>query len=136
MPIAYLGREWGRQALATLRSDPRVREAVAGLNVSVLTRITGAPEGRYAWLYATFDDGQVEGKMGKDDTALADLPEPAFTITGPYEVFAAIQRGEMSEHRAFLSGQLHVEGNRLKALRLLGPLSTVTGVLAQIECQT
>jgi len=136
LPIAYLGREWGRQALATLRSDPRVKEAVEGLNVSVLTRITGAPEGRYAWLYATFDDGKVEGSMGKDDSGLEALPAPAFTITGPYEVFASIQRGELTEHRAFLSGQLQVDGNRLKALRLLGPLSTVTGVLAKIECET
>ncbi|MCA1819482.1 MAG: SCP2 sterol-binding domain-containing protein [Thermoplasmatota archaeon] len=136
--MPYLGPEWGRKALEALRSDPRVREAVQGISVSVLTRVTGAAGRRYDWLYASFDAGALaDASMGHDgDEAFAKLPAATFTITGPYEVFAAIQRGELTEKRAVLSGRLHVRGNRLKAIRYMGPLETVTEVLAEIPCQT
>lgn len=135
--VPYLGPAWGKRALEVLRTDARVLAAVQGIEVSILTRITDVPEGRYHWLYAAFDGkGLGDARMGDDDAELETLPPPTFTITGPYGTFAAIQRGEVTEHRAFLTGRLHVKGNRLKALRHMGSLETVTKALAGIPCET
>jgi len=138
LTVPYLGPGWGRLALERLRTDPRVGEAVQGLSVRVLTKVRDAPPGRYAWLYAAFEGGSLaEGRMGHDgDGQLDALPAPTFTIEGPYEAFAAVQRGEVTERRALLSGRLKLHGSRLTALRLMARLEAVTDVLGEIPCAT
>ena len=137
LTVPYLGPGWGRKALEALRTDPRVKEAVQGLEASVLTRIRDAPEGRYHWLYASFDGtGLADGRMGMDDGEADSLPDPTFTIEGSYDTFAAIQRGELTEKRAFFGGKLSVKGNRISALRNMGALEALTRALAEIPCET
>jgi len=138
LTVPYLGPGWGRQALERLRTDPRVSDAVQGLSVRVLTKVTDAPTDRYTWLYAAFEDGRIaEARMGHDgDAALAELPPPTFTIEGPYDAFAAVQRGELTERRALLSGRLKLHGSRLTALRFMARLEAVTEVLSEIPCAT
>ncbi|MEK6984910.1 MAG: SCP2 sterol-binding domain-containing protein [Candidatus Thermoplasmatota archaeon] len=138
MSIPYLGPGWGRKALEVMKSDPRVAEAVKGVDLRLLIRIRETPPGRYHYLYAHFDGtGLADGRMGHDgDDILATLPEPTFTIEGPYDVFASVQRGELTERKAILSGRLHIKGSRLLALRYMGALETVTEVLGEIPCQT
>lgn len=136
--VAYLGPEWGKRALRVIRSDPRVQQAVRSLELTVLTVIDDPPKGRYGYFYAAFaGKGLAAGEVGHmDDGKLAALAPPDFTIRGPYEVFAAIQRGEITERIAVLSGRLHVEGSRIAALRHMGALETVTAALAEIPCRT
>jgi hypothetical protein len=138
LTVPYLGPGWGRKALEVMRTDPRIREAVRGIEVRLLTRIHDAPKGRYGYLYAAFDGtGLSDGRMGHaGDGVLETLPKPTFCIEGPYTAFAAIQRGELSERKALLSGRLHVKGSRLAALRHLGALEAVTEVLSEIACTT
>lgn len=139
MTVPYLGPGWGRKAIAAMGQDPRVKAAVKGVKLAVLTRIENPPHGRYNYLYARFDGTTLaDGRMGHEEAELEleGLPAPNFTITGPYEVFAAIQRGELTERKAVLSGRLHVKGSRLMALRYMGALEAVTEVLSEIPCQT
>ncbi len=119
-----------------MRGDPRIAEAVKGINIRLLIHIKDPPADRYHYLYAHFDGkGLADGRMGHDtDGVLATLPEPTLTIEGPYAVFAAVQKGELSERKAILSGSLHVKGSRLLALRYMGALETVTEVLGEIPC--
>ena len=137
LTVPYLGPAWGRKALQLMKEDPRIQEAVAGVTITVLTRIEGVPDGRYSYLYARFDgNGLADGRMGNEEVELEleGLPAPTFTIVGPYATFAAIQHGALSERKAVLSGRLHIKGSRLLALRYMGALETVTEVLAEIPC--
>lgn len=124
--------------MARIASDPRVKDALAGVHSSILVHFRNTPAERYQYLYARFEDGQVlDGTLGLDgDGKLAALPEPEFTIEGDYTVFASIQRGEISDRRALLSGKLHLHGPRLKALRLMDAFQGLTDVLAEIPCET
>ncbi|MEA3144583.1 MAG: hypothetical protein QOG31_1907 [Thermoplasmata archaeon] len=135
--MPYLGPGWGKRALAIMRGDPRVQEALRGVKVRLLTRITDAPPGRYGYLWAEFDGtGLADARMGHaDDAALAAL-EPTLTLEGTYATFAAIQRGELTERKAFLAGRLKVKGSRIQALRHMGALEAVTAALAEIPCET
>jgi len=57
-------------------------------------------------------------------------------VSGKYEVFAAMQRGEIGERRALLTGRLHLTGSLVKALRHMNALETVTAALNTIDCVT
>lgn len=136
--MKYLSPAWAEQALRLVETDQRIDHALGGVEVSLLTIITHPPKGCYGFLYAAFDaDGLKDYRVGYDFATVArGLGEPTFTISGEYAVFAAVQRGELSERKALLSGQLHLTGGMLKALRHMRQLEAITAVLTSIPCET
>lgn len=138
MALQYLTEAWAEEALQRVEGDDRIHKAVRGIDISLLTIVLNAPDGAYGFLYTAFDEnGLKDYRVGKDYEAVADgLPEPTFVVSGEYDVFAAIQRGELSERRALLSGKLHLTGSMLKALRYMRALESITKVLQEIECDT
>lgn len=136
--VQYLSEPWAQEVLRLIETDARIARALDGLEVSVLTIVLNAPKGCYGFLYAAFDaDGLVEYRTGHDFHAVAKgVGEPTFVISGDYQVFAAIQRGELSERRALLTGKLHLTGSMVKALRHLRVLEAITQVTSSIPCRT
>lgn len=137
-PLQYLSQEWAEEALRLVETDQGIRKALDGLDLSLLTIILNAPKGCYGFLYAAFDEGGLaDYRVGHDFHAVGKgLPEPTFVVSGDYKVFAAVQRGELSERRALLSGKLHLTGSMVKALRHMRALEAITAVFAAIPCQT
>jgi hypothetical protein len=136
--MQYLSEPWAQAVLNLIETDPRIERALGGLEVSILTIILHPPKGCYGFLYAAFDaDGLVDYRTGHDFHAVAKgLPEPTFVISGDYEVFAAIQRRELSERKAILTGRLHLTGSMVKALRYMRVLEAITAVTATVPCKT
>lgn len=138
LALQYLTEAWAEEALRRVESDERIRKAVRGIDISLLTIVLHAPKGAYGFLYTAFDGtGLKDYRVGRDYQAVADgVPPPTFVVSGEYEVFAAIQRKELSERKALLSGKLHLTGSMLKALRHMRALEAITKVLQDIECKT
>ena len=137
-PVRYLSEPWAQKVLGLIETDPRIADALDGLEVSILTIILHPPKGCYGFLYASFDaDGLADYRTGHDFHAVAKgLPEPTFVLSGDYQVFAALQRRELSEKRAILTGQLHLTGSMVKALRYMRVLEAITEVTSEIPCET
>ena len=138
LAIAYLSEAWAEQALRLVEGDPRVKKALDGVELSLLTIILHPPKGRYGFIYTAFDEGGlVAYRVGHDFTTVTkDIPEPTFVVSGEYTVFASIQRGELSERKALLSRKLHLTGSMVKAVRHMRALETFTQVLQSIPCET
>ena len=138
MAIAYLSEQWAQQALRLVEGDPRIKKALDGVDLSLLTIVLHAPKGRYGFVYTAFDKGGlVDYRVGHDfHTVTKDIPEPTFVVSGEYSVFAAVQRGEISERKAIFSRQLHLTGSMVKAVRHMRALETFTAVLQTIPCET
>ena len=138
LQVQYLSPAWAEEALRLVETDARISRELKGTAVSLLTIITRPPKGCYGFLYAAFDaDGLKDYRVGFDFASVArGLGEPDFTISGDYSVFAAIQRGEMTERKALLSGKLHLTGGMLNALRHMRQLEAITAVLTSIPCTT
>lgn len=138
MQVQYLSPAWAEQALRLVETDPRLERALQGFELSILTIILHPPKGCYGFLFAAFDeDGLKDYRVGFDFASVVrGLPEPTFTVSGEYPVFAAIQRGEISERRALLSGKLHLTGGMVKALRHMRTLEAFTQVMSSIQCKT
>ena len=134
----YLSEPWAQEVLRLIETDERIARALDGLEVSILTIILHPPKGCYGFLYAAFDaNGLVQYRTGHEFHAVAKgVPEPTFVISGDYKVFAAIQRRELSERRALLTGQIHLTGSMVKALRYLRVLEAITEVTSSIPCRT
>jgi hypothetical protein len=136
--VQYLSPAWAEKALRLVETDPRIDRALQGVEVSILSIILHPPKGCYGFLYAAFDaDGLKDYRVGFDYASVTKgLAEPTFTVSGEYSVFAAIQRGEITERRALLSGRLHLIGGMVKALRHIRTLETFNEVLCSIPCKT
>jgi hypothetical protein len=136
--VQYLSPAWAEKALRLVETDPRIDRALQGLEVSILTIILHPPKGCYGFLYAAFDgDGLKDYRVGVDFASVAKgLPEPTFTVSGEYPVFAAIQRGELTERRALMTGKLHLVGGMVKALRHMRTLEAFTEAMSSIPCKT
>jgi hypothetical protein len=134
----YLSEAWAQEALKLIETDARLQRALNGLEVSVLTIVLNPPKGCYGFLYVSFDKGGLaDFRTGHDFGSITkDLPEPTFVVSGDYSVFAQVQRRELSERRAILSGKLHLTGSMVKALRYMRILETITEVAAEIPCKT
>lgn len=137
MGIQYLTEAWAERALERVENDPDVLKAVRGLQISLLAIILGSPDGRYGFLYVAFDGTSLsEYRVGYDYEAVTrGLDSPTFVVSGPYEVFAQIARGELSERKALMTGRLHLTGGLLKALRHMRAMEAVTRALNSIECE-
>ncbi len=138
LALQYLSQEWAEAVLAKIESDPKITAALDGVKISILAIVLGSPEGRYGFLYVAFDGtGLSEYRVGYDyDAVTKGLESPSFVVSGPYEVFASVVRGEISERKALMTGKLHLTGGLLKALRHMGAMEAVTAVLNSVECET
>lgn len=136
--MQYLSQPWAEQVLRLIETDPRVHDALDGIELSILTIILHPPKGCYGFLYARFDaNGLADYRTGHDFHAVAKgVPEPTFVLSGDYAVFAALQRRELTERRALLSGKLHLTGSMVKALRHMRALEAITAVTSSIPCKT
>ncbi len=137
LTIAYLSEAWASEALRRIETDTRIKGLLKGGSLSMLTIIVDGPADRYGFIFAAFDaQGLVDYRVGHDYHAVTQgIDPPTFVVSGNYEVFAAIQRGEMTERKALISGKLHLTGSMTKALRHMKTLETITKVLAEIECK-
>ncbi len=130
--------EWAALALEAVESDEAVAAAVEGLDLSILAIVIGAPPECYGFVFVRFEEGSLsEYRVGHDYEAVTKgLGAPTFVVSGHYDVFASINRGELSERRALLTGKLHLTGSVWKALKHMSAMEAVTRALNTIECET
>lgn len=124
-------------ALERVEDDEGVARAVEGLDVSILAIVLEAPQPCYGFVYVRFEEGSLaEYRVGHDYAAVTkDVGTPTFVVSGRYESFAAIQRGQLSERKAILTGKLHLTGSVWKALRHMAAMEAITRSLNSIECE-
>lgn len=135
--LQYLSEKWADEALRRVETDDRIKDAAKGIDVSMLTIFTEAPEGAFGYLYVHFKDGGLlEYRTGHEAEDVLGDRNPTFVVSGTYENFVAVQEGEITEKRALLAGKLHLTGSMFKAMRHMRALETITGVMREIPCET
>ncbi len=137
LAVRYLTEEWAELALERVEADERILAAVKGMDISVLAIILQPPEGCYGFIYVQFRDGGLaEYRVGHDYHAITNDVRPTFVVSGQYDVFAEITRGDITERKALLAGKLHLTGGLFKALKHMRAMEAITHALNDIECQT
>jgi hypothetical protein len=126
--VHYLSPEWMQAARLAIAGDASLRDATAGVRLTVEHVVTGGPRGTIRW-YITIDDGKV---------GLVEGPavEPDLRFTTAYATAARIAAGELGAQRAFVEGRLRVGGDLGALIRHQKALSTIDDALAGVRART
>ncbi len=121
--VAYLSDEWIQLADAALVNVTPVTE-----NVEVAVQILGEdnhPSAGYRLI------------LGPDRVRMLNDGEPGHVrLTMPYQVSAAIARGEIGAQRAFLDGRIQIGGDTTALLGHQDQLAAVDDQLADLRSRT
>jgi hypothetical protein len=123
----YLDSEWTAEARRRLTEalDP---EKMNGITTSMADVYDACPDGKTRWLYVRCEGG----KLAEFDVGEGEPPAAEYRISGSYETFAAISRGELGSQKALMTGKLKLRGNMAKALRLAPLADRINKVLSTI----
>jgi putative sterol carrier protein len=126
----YLSQEWAQEAYRRLRQD-LTAEKMKYVTSSMVTLYKNCPDGIERSLYYKFEKGVIQAVSVLE----GELPQADFIITGNYDVFASISRGELSSRSALMSGKLKLRGSMVKALSLSAVADRMNKVIGSIPTQ-
>ncbi len=126
--FVYLSKEWRDEAERRLKEElpPERMNFITSSMTNIYKNCP--PDGESKYLYFRFQDGKFAEML----VGTGDPPKAEFTITGDYQTFAKITRGELGAQKALMTLKLKLKGNMVKALRLASLADRLNKVLAKI----
>ena len=125
--VKYLSQQWRDEAERRLKAE-LPPERMNFVTSSMSNIYQNCPDGKDRYLYFKFVDGKFEEmRIGEGES-----PKPEFAVSGDYETFAKITRGELGAQKALMTLKLKLKGNMVKALRLASLADRLNKVLATI----
>ena len=130
MAFQYLSQEWRDEAEKRLNTE-LPPERMNYVTSSMTNLYKNCPDGKDKFLYFKFEEGRfAEMLVGEGEP-----PKAEFSISGDYDVFAKITRGELGAQRALMTMKLKLKGNMVKALKLASLADRLNKVLAGIPTE-
>jgi len=128
--LTYLSEEWRDEAEKRLTTElPPERMNFVTSSMSNIYK--NCPDGTDKFLFFRFDEGRFEELLVGEGVP----PKAEFAITGDYDVFAQITRGELGAQKALMTLKLKLKGNMVKALKLASLADRLNKVLAKIPAE-
>jgi len=128
--ITYLSEEWRDEAEKRLKTElPPERMNFVTTSMSNIYR--NCPDGKDRFLFFKFEEGRFAELLVGEGLP----PKAEFAITGDYDVFAQITRGELGAQKALMTLKLKLKGNMVKALKLSSLADRLNKVLAKIPTE-
>ena len=125
--VKYLSQQWRDEAERRLKAE-LPPERMNFVTSSMSNIYQNCPDGKERYLYFKFVDGKFEELLIGE----GESPKPEFAVSGDYETFAKITRGELGAQKALMTMKLKLKGNMVKALRLASLADRLNKVLATI----
>ena len=125
--VKYLSQQWRDEAERRLKAE-LPPERMNFVTSSMSNIYQNCPDGKDRYLYFKFVDGKFEEMLIGE----GESPKPEFAVSGDYETFAKITRGELGAQKALMTLKLKLKGNMVKALRLASLADRLNKVLATI----
>jgi len=107
--MQFLSNEHLALATAALRESTDIRQAAAGVTLTILNVVTGGPGGDFTY-YIRIADGVVELARGP-------VEQPDAEVRSSYETAAGIARSEIANQTAVMMGKVRIKGSMLLLLR-------------------
>ena len=130
MAFQYLSQDWRDEAEKRLNAE-LPPERMNYVTSSMTNLYKNCPDGKNRFLFFKFEDGRfADMQVGEGEP-----PKAEFVISGNYDVFAKITRGELGAQRALMTMKLKLKGNMVKALKLASLADRLNKVLASIPTE-
>lgn len=128
--MKFLSPEWRTEAETKLKSELNPAEW-KGVTVALAMTYLNCPSGETKTLFFRVTEGQlVELSLSQGEQAQAE-----FRLSGDYQVYLRIVRGELGAQLAVMQGQLQFKGNLLQALKLAPLADKLNKILAGIPAE-
>lgn len=133
--VKFLSEEWINTAkkFAIENLDPI--QDLNNTTASLLSVINNMPpDGKTIYFYISVKNGNLdEMRIGSDDSLTNKDAE--FIVTGNYDTFVQIFKGEMSTFIALIKNRVKIKGDKKKALGFVKPIDKITSVLRKIDTE-
>ena len=133
--MKFLSDEWIELAkqITTKKLHPEkdLKKATASL-LNIIENIP--PDGRKVYLYISVKNGIIEDML-IDKTGSLLEKDAEFVVTGNYETFVQIIKGEMSSLIALIKNRIKITGDKLKALQFSKSIDKLNECLREIDTQ-
>jgi putative sterol carrier protein len=130
--VKFLSSEWIDQAKTIVSEELDPVKDLKGATTSFILIVTHTPpSGTTVSLYFSVTNGSlVEMKREESDVSLQK--KATFTVSGNYDIFVQIMKGEMSIISALLKYRVQFKGDTIKALSFTQPIEKINGCLRKI----
>ena len=131
----FLSKEWietaKKIAIEKLNPEKDLKKATTSL-LNIIENIP--PDGKSIYFYISVKKGIID-EMRIDHTDSLLYKNPEFIVTGNYDTFVQIFKGEMSTLIALIKNRVKVKGDKVKALQFIKPIDRLNECLKEIETE-
>ena len=131
--VKFLSEEWIEKAIniANEQLDPikDLENATASL-LNIVTNIP--PDGENRYFYINVENGKIK-KMQIDKINPYNEEDVEFIVTGNYETFVQIFKGEMNTLVAIIKNRFKIKGDKIKAMKFIKPIDRLNECLRKIN---
>jgi putative sterol carrier protein len=133
--IKFLSDEWLKIARETVIKKLDPKEDLNNATASLLNVIHHVPpDDRTLYFYISVKNGKIsEIILDDNDTLLNKNAE--FMVTGNYDTFSQIIKGEMNTIIALLKNRVLIKGDKSKAMQFAIPIDKLNACLREIETE-
>jgi len=133
--MKFLSDEWIKKAkqITAEKLDPEkdLKNATTSL-LNIIENIP--PDGKSIYFFILVKNGIIEEfVIDNKDYGLNKKAE--FIVTGNYDTFVQILKGEMSTTIALIKNRLKIKGDKVEALKFVKPMDKFNGCLRKIETE-
>jgi hypothetical protein len=138
--INYYTEAWVDEVCRRLLEDQKFRAAARKLNGTFVFRVLDGPGGADRETRWVFKSGEIaEWTYNSRPAPWTELRTSPYNqswvmrATCPYEMMAALNRGEISPIRALASPRYQIEGRKTMIMQMMGALNMWNEIAASVE---
>lgn len=123
----FFSADWLNEIERLIRSriDP---ETINYASTTLLTIFENCPDGTEKSLFLQTHKGELTQIL----TVEKPYPRAEFAVSGEYTTFIKVMRKQLDPMTALMSGELHFEGNMIRAMGMVSLIEPLYKVIAEI----
>jgi putative sterol carrier protein len=133
--MKFLSHEWIEKAkkITAEKLDPEkdLKKATTSL-LNIIENIP--PDGGSVYFFISVKEGKIT-EFSLDATGSLLDKDAEFVVTGNYDTFVQILKGEMSTTIALIKNRIKIKGDKVKALKFIKPMDKLNCCLREIATE-
>ncbi len=131
--MKFLSEEWVEKAKKIVSEKLDPEKDLKNATTSLLNIIENIPpDGKIVYFYISVKNGIIE-ELTVDQSGSLLGKNAEFVVTGNYDTFVQIFKGEMSTLIALIKNRVKIKGDKIKALQFVKPIDRLNGRLREIK---
>lgn len=123
----FLSPEWLAEVEKSIRSRI-MPESINYASTTILTVFENCPDGSEKALYVETQ----KGMLAELSAVNAPYPRSEFKVSGEYQIFIKVFKSHLDPMSALMGGELHFEGNMMRAMGMISLIEPLYKVLSEI----